>query len=247
MNTRNGGLLNCDDSELCTYLRALEEGFLPTYYSNTSQCAPLKLMDIASRSYQVGKKTVYFHGFQSLEMCQNSTENRGEESSKSSAVDFHARTSALPEKALESTENDPDSGERWPASLAKFDPISFSWKTHQCSLHGGLEEFSETWPSWGIMRDGECWALDTPEPRTKEIASGLWPTPSGTSNHGKNHVVGRLDEWGGSSNRFRGTNLQRVRCATFEEWMMGWPTGWSALTALETDKFQQWRRSHGKP
>jgi len=31
------------------------------------------------------------------------------------------------------------------------------------------------------------------------------PTPSGCSNRGKNHVVGRLDEWGGSSNPFRGT------------------------------------------
>lgn len=28
------------------------------------------------------------------------------------------------------------------------------------------------------------------------------------------------------------------------EWLMGWPTGWSALEPLATDRFQSWRRSH---
>jgi hypothetical protein len=50
----------------------------------------------------------------------------------------------------------------------------------------------------------------------RRTASGLLPTPSGV-NGGKNHTVGRLDEWGGSSNPFRGTDLARVRCASFEE------------------------------
>lgn len=30
------------------------------------------------------------------------------------------------------------------------------------------------------------------------------------------------------------------------EWLMGWPIGWTDLKPLETDKFQQWLRSHGK-
>ena len=29
------------------------------------------------------------------------------------------------------------------------------------------------------------------------------------------------------------------------EWLMGWPIGWTDCEPLETDKFQQWRRSHG--
>ena len=29
------------------------------------------------------------------------------------------------------------------------------------------------------------------------------------------------------------------------EWLMGWPIGWTDLSALEMDKFQRWRRSHG--
>ena len=33
---------------------------------------------------------------------------------------------------------------------------------------------------------------------------------------------------------------------TWVEWLMGWPLGWTDLNPLETDKFQQWLRSHGK-
>ena len=56
---------------------------------------------------------------------------------------------------------------------------------------------------------------------------GLLPTPSGTSNHGINHVAGRLDEWGGSSNPFRGTSIGKVHCPSFELWMMGFPAEWA--------------------
>ena len=67
--------------------------------------------------------------------------------------------------------------------------------------------------------------------RTGGTGFGFLPTPSGTSSHGKNHVVGRLDEWGGSSNPFRGTSLGKVRSPSFEAWMMGYPEGW-----LETEQ-----------
>jgi hypothetical protein len=30
------------------------------------------------------------------------------------------------------------------------------------------------------------------------------------------------------------------------EWLMGWPLGWTDCAASVTDKFQQWRNSHGK-
>jgi hypothetical protein len=55
------------------------------------------------------------------------------------------------------------------------------------------------------------------------------PTPSGTSNHGKNHVAGRLDEWGGSSNPFRGTLIGKLHSPSFEFWMMGIPVAWASL------------------
>ena len=71
-------------------------------------------------------------------------------------------------------------GEKWHGSFAKFDPNSSSWKTHQCSLLGDLDEFLETWPQWGLMRDGECWEQRTLEQTIRGTEFGLseqtWPT-----------------------------------------------------------------------
>jgi len=162
--------------------------------------------------------------------------------------DFLARTSAAPEKGQASPENGAGCGSTWRGSLARYDHGTRSWRTHQYSLLGGLHLFSETWPRWGMMRSGECSERPMPVHLTKENASGsLLPTPSGTSNHGQNHVSGRLDEWGGSSNPFRGTEAGKLHSACFEEWMMGWPVLWTAPTPLGTDKFQQWCASHGVP
>jgi hypothetical protein len=38
----------------------------------------------------------------------------------------------------------------------------------------------------------------------------------------------------------------RDYCPELPEWAMGWPIGWTALSPLETDRFQQWLLSHGK-
>lgn len=68
------------------------------------------------------------------------------------------------------------------------------------------------------------------------------PTP----NAGNDHWGGRLDELGGSTNPFRGTELGRLRInpCWYEE-LMGWPIDWTALQPLETAKFQSWLRAHG--
>ncbi|AUQ74732.1 hypothetical protein PhaeoP71_01871 [Phaeobacter piscinae] len=68
------------------------------------------------------------------------------------------------------------------------------------------------------------------------------PTPSGCSNGGKNHVVGRLDEWGGSSNPFRGTEVGKKRCGSFEAWMMGYPMVWASLMAFEMQSSHRSRK-----
>lgn len=109
--------------------------------------------------------------------CKPLTESHGAELLTSWLEGFRAKTSALPETERDLTENAAECGTTWPASLAKFDPDTSSWKTAQLSLLGGLEEFSETWPRWGLMRAGECWERQTLVPRTSESASGLWQTP----------------------------------------------------------------------
>lgn len=81
------------------------------------------------------------------------------------------------------------------------------------------------------------------ERRTKGTASGLLPTPSGTSNHGTNHVVGRLDEWGGSSNRFRWTEVGKLHLPGFELWVMGYHAAWRELMPPETPSLRKLRRT----
>ena len=89
-----------------------------------------------------------------------------------------AKTSAQPAKAPESTESAAECGRTWHESFARWDRASLSWRTPQCSLLEGLDEFSETWPQWGMMRDGECSVQSMPVLRTNETESGLWLTPT---------------------------------------------------------------------
>lgn len=90
---------------------------------------------------------------------------------------FPAKTSVQRAKALELEESEAAFGLKCEGSFARYDPASSSWKTHQCLLLGGLELFSETWPRWGLMRDGECWERSTLAPPTSGNESGLWLTP----------------------------------------------------------------------
>jgi hypothetical protein len=77
---------------------------------------------------------------------------------------------------------------------------------------------------------------------TEFLQRRMLPTPTA----GNNHSGGRLDEWGGSTNPFRGTEIGRLRLNPFwVEQLMGWPTGSTALRPLETAKFREWQQQHG--
>jgi hypothetical protein len=109
------------------------------------------------------------------------TEDRGEELLTWFRAGFPVKTFPQPEKVQESTESEAECGPKWRGSFARFDLDSYSWRTHQCSLLGGLTEYSETWPRWGSMRSGECWERQTSELRTNETECGFWlgtPTAS---------------------------------------------------------------------
>jgi len=110
-------------------------------------------------------------------MFGHSTAQNGEEKLTSSAAVSLVRTFHAPEKEQGSQASAADSGKSLPGSFAKWDRDSCSWKTHQCSLFGGLELYSETWPRWGLMQDGGCLELSTPVHHTEGNGSGLFPTP----------------------------------------------------------------------
>ena len=110
------------------------------------------------------------------------TESRGEELLTLYRAGFHAKTSQLQEKVSESMGKEVGCGEKWRGSFTKYDPDSSMWRTHQCSLLGDLEPFSETWPQWGLMRNGECWEQTTLAQTIRGIESGSgqnkWATPT---------------------------------------------------------------------
>ena len=147
-----------------------------------------RLKSIRERYYSSDKEMESCHPSQSGMMCElfdlitrrPRTSSNGSEVSPASSlspVDSRVPTYHVPEKVKGSPEKNPDSGPKWPGSLAKYDPDTRSWKTHQYLLLGGLEPYSETFPKWGIMRDGELLEQTMPGLLTGGKGSGLWPTP----------------------------------------------------------------------
>ena len=163
------------------YSQALVEEYWEGNFSDGEPSAPL-----SGRSTQLAycapdKMTVFSRLSQYGMTYKPLMENRGEELLTLYLEDFRAKTLVQQEKVQELKENDQECGEKWRASFAKYDPDMRLWRTHQCSLLGDLEPFSETFPQWGLMRDGECWEQVTLERLTRGTESGLsqetFPTP----------------------------------------------------------------------
>ena len=108
------------------------------------------------------------------------TASHGEELLTLYRAGFLAKTSQPLGGGLALMESAAGCGEKWRASFTKYNPDLRLWKTHQCSLLGDLAPFLETWPQWGLMRDGECWEQQTLAQTTKGTEFGLWATPSAT-------------------------------------------------------------------
>jgi hypothetical protein len=78
-----------------------------------------------------------------------------------------------------------------------------------------------------------------------------WPTPTASDS------AGGGSQWSKTQMTLttavlapEGVRLEETRGGglnpTWVEWLMGWPLGWTDFAPLETAKFQQWRRSHGR-
>lgn len=102
-----------------------------------------------------------------------SMEKHSEDTSISLQVDSPVRTSQPQAKVQASPAPAPVSGLKCTESFAKYNPDTHSWKTPQCSLLEGLDEYSETWPKQGIMLHGVCWELPTAVPPTAATESGF--------------------------------------------------------------------------
>ena len=178
------------------FSQALVGEYLAANFLDGEQSAPLNGKPTQQAYCAPDKMTDFLKLSRFGMMYKPLTDIPGEELSMSSVVVFHVRTLVPQEKAQELTENDQECGEKWRGSFVKYDLNSSLWKTHQCSLLGDLDEFSETWPQWGLMRDGECWEQQTLERRIRGTEFGL--SPNGVDSFHTPNTTG-LD--GGSNSR----------------------------------------------
>jgi hypothetical protein len=233
------------------FSQALVEEYLAANSLDGEQSAPLNGKPI-QQAYCAPDKMMDFSRLSRFGMTfKPLTDILGKELSMSSVVAFHVKTLVPQEKAQELMENDQECGEKWRASFTKYDPDTRSWKTHQCSLLGDLDEFLETWPQWGLMRDGECWEQEMLEEFISENEFGL-QLPTTGANEGKGSSKKRYR----NSPHFRGAKTSEAlrTCETdpiylnplFAELIMMWPLGWTDLKRLEMDKFHCVQQQHGE-
>lgn len=129
--------------------------------------------------------------------------------------------------------------ERTMSPLLTFVTASGFWPTPNAADHRGAGKT-------GKLRDRLDYAVERGATKSKVY----WPTPQAydskdTGPHGSkswtNHVQRRSLLAAMVKEPSNGGKLN----PEFSEWLMGWPIGFSALSALATDKFQQWLRLHG--
>ena len=182
------------------------------------------------------------------------TENRGEELLMLFRAGFHAKTYQSLEQAMDLTENVQECGKRWQGLLARYDPNTHSLRTVQCSLFEDLNQSLQTWPKWGLMRNGECFQQPMWEQTISEKEYGLlhketWPTPVARDykDTGTKEALSRAKAKRTSPGvaLIIGAELGGSLNPIFSEWLMGWPLEWTDLKPLETDKYHKWQQQHG--
>jgi hypothetical protein len=163
------------------FSQALVEEFLGDTSLDGEQSAPLSGSNTQQAYCAPDKMTAFSRLSRFGMMYKPLTASHGEELLMSYLAGFPAKTSQPQGGGQELMGNDQECGQKWHASFTKYSLVTHSWKTHQCSLLGDLDEFSETWPQWGLMRDGECWEQRMLEQTIRGTEFGLlekWATPA---------------------------------------------------------------------
>jgi len=236
-----------DNLELCTYSPEQVAASSQTCCSDTYPSALSRLMPTAAEYLSPVSATDGYRDSRYGMTLRRSEGTSGADGLMWYAGDSPVRTYLPPEGVSGYEGSEADCGPSSPESLAKYNPDTYSWKTRQCSLLGGLISYSETWPRWGSMRDGELYPQQTPVLRTSESESGYLPTPGAADNRARGHILMpsiqrriRIGKQIGLSMLFEGNP-----CPLCVEGMMGWPKGWSLLAPLATAKFPKPLRSRG--
>ena len=232
------------------YLRVLEGEFLEDICSGGELLQPLKSKITHAEFYCNGKLMDSYLDSLSGMTSAHSMENLGEEKLMLSQVDSLAKICQQQEKAQDLMESDQDSGEKWQGSFAKYNPDTHSLRTPQCLLFEDSTEFCAILPKWGLMRDGELWEQQTLVQSTREIESGLSPTPPPPDNWPTPTTPSGGGNCGGSGaykNAIKnGTHIPHSINPNLYEWLMGWPIGWTDLKPLVMGRWPFVPQQHGE-
>jgi hypothetical protein len=232
------------------YLRVQEEESSQDVCSGGELLPPLKSKITHAEFYCNGKLMDSYLDSLSGTTFAHSMENLGEEKSMSSRVDFPVKICQQQEKAQDLMESDQDSGEKWQGSFAKYNPDTHSLRTPQCLLFEDSTEFCAILPKWGLMLDGELWEQQTLVQSTREIESGLSPTPPPPDNWPTPTTPSGGGNCGGSGaykNAIKnGTHIPHSINPNLYEWLMGWPIGWTDLKPLAMGKWPFVPQQHGE-
>ncbi len=231
------------------FSRALVEEYSGAYCSGGEPCAPLKLTPTPAAYYWPDKTTGHSRLSRFGMTSEPLTAPHGEALLMWYLAGSRAKTLAQPEAERGLMVNGADCGRRWLASFAKYDPALRLWRTAQCSLLADSDGYSETWPRWGSMRDGECSEQTMLVHPTDVNESGLWPTPN-ASDHIQRKTSASWKAKGRVNFVLSNPEITGVSGGMLNpewtEWLMGWPIGWTDLKPLETDKSRSAPQPHGE-
>jgi len=227
------------------FSQALVAAYSAASCSDGAPSAPSNMTPTPPAFLWRDKTTDAWSRFPSGMTCELLTDDRGEALLTWFRAGFLARTSvAVATKRKASKAKKADFGEKWHDLLTKYDRDTSLWKTHRSLFQEVLSESSVTLPKWGMMLDGELWALPTSGWGTYEKGCGWWATPVAHLAKGGPAGKGCRERGGRRSDLRTQAGLASIHPDDLER-VMGFPNEWTELNASAMPKFQQWLLSHG--
>jgi hypothetical protein len=225
--------------EPCTFSPEQEADCSPTSFSGTSQLSlwsgmPTPVESCENEPQKDGSQACMCgKGMSGCSIHPNTPE-----AWIASMQDSLAKTLALLESRQEYV-REPDQvfTEKFCGLQALLSQDSSFWKTCQQSFLMDSEQYSQTWPRWGMTQGGFAYAHPMSERRITETGGGYLPTPLvstgskwGTRKdyHSNLSELASLDEFNHLDGEY--VSLQWLA------WLMGFPTEWTNLNATVMPK-----------
>lgn len=216
-----------------TYLQEQGAESSAECFSDIAAYAQSKSTNIAAQSYCNDNETARSHGFQYGMTCEHSTEANGAEKWMRCVEASRVNVSRQqPEVAqLRKTY-----GRKCSAWWSNPSQRTFLQKMF---LAQRLKSPPKTCVKWVTLPKAFRSQRKTWVQTIYGSGIGYLHTPTTKANY----AAASMQKWPGCRIF---THVFGKATPTNQEWLMGWPIGWSDLAPLEMDKFQSWLQQHGR-